>query len=331
MTSASQPQLSVILITPGSFEAIRKSIDHVRAQNVRDQIELVIVAPSEAELGLDPAALEGFWGWQIVEVGNIDNVAPLQAVGVRRARGDAVVYVEEHSYPAPGWAEALIRAHAGPWAAIGPAITNANPGTMASWTTFFLDFGEWIAPGEPRPAMSLPGHQTSYKRAALLPYGTKLDRLMENEWILHQDLRAQGHQLYFEPAAQTDHLNVSRFAEVMSVQFHNCREFGANRAELGSWSWKRRVLYIFGSPLIPLVRGRRVMGHIRRSGLQRRLMPGMLPLLIACLVSGAVGELMGNISGKGDSSQKRVTFELERLRHTADRDRPKGRSEGGRN
>jgi hypothetical protein len=73
------------------------------------------------------------------------------------------------------------------------------------------------------------------------------------------------------------------------------------------------------------------MGHIRRSGLQRRLMPGMLLLLIACLVSGAVGELMGNISGKGDSSQKRVTFELERLRHTADRDRPKGRSEGGRN
>lgn len=323
MTSASHPLLSVILITPGTFEAIRKSIDHVRAQNVRAEIELVIIAPTEAELGLDPAALEGFWGWQIVEVGTIDNLGPATAVGVRRARGTAVVYVEEHSYPAQGWAEALIRTHAGPWAAVGPAITNANPDTMVSWTTFFLDFGEWVAPGEPRPAMALPAHQTSYKRAALLSFGTRLDRLMENEWTLHQDLRAMGHQLYFEPAAQTNHLNVSRFAEMLNLQFQNCREFGANRIALGNWSWKRRVLYILGSPLIPLLRGRRVLGHIRRSGLRRRLMPGILPSLIAGLMAASVGEMVGYVAGKGDASQKRITFELERLRHTTDQDQRK--------
>jgi hypothetical protein len=323
MTSVSHPQLSVILVTPGSYDVIRKSIDHVRAQSPREEIELVIVTPSERELGLDPAGLEGFWGWQIVEVGRIDNLGPAEAAGVRRARGIAVVYVEEHSYPAPGWAEALIRAHAGPWAAVGPAVTNANPDTMVSWTTFFLDFGEWVAPGEPGPALSLASHQTSYKRDLLVSYGSQLDDFLETETTLQHELRARGHQLYFEPAAKTDHLNVSRFAEVMSLQFHNYREFAANRAALGNWSWRRRLLYIGGSPLIPLVRGSRILKQIFRSGLQRRLLPGVLPSLIVGLVAAAAGELAGYTSGKGDSSQKRVTFELERMRHTTARDRQK--------
>jgi hypothetical protein len=318
---AGQPLLSVILITPGSFEAIRKSIDHVRAQNVRAEIEVVIVAPSEAELGLDPVALEGFWGWQIVEVGGIDNLGPAEAVGFRRARGPAVVYVEEHSYPAPGWGEALMQAHAGPWAAIGPAIRNANPDTMVSWTTFFLDFGEWVAPGQPGPTMVLPSHQTSYKRDAVLAFGARLDRLMENEWTLHQELLAEGHQLYFESAAQTNHLNVSRFADMLNVQFQNCREFGGNRAALGNWSWRRRALYVGGSPLIPVLRGRRALGQIRRAGLLRRLMPRILPSLIAGLVAAAAGETIGYLAGKGDASRKRITFELERMRHTTDQDR----------
>lgn len=319
--SDSLPALSVIFITPGSFEAIRKVASHVHAQNVRDRIEVVIVAPSEAELDVDPVAVEGFWGWQVVEVGEIDNLGPAEAAGVYRARGPAVVYVEEHSYPAPGWAEALIRAHAAPWAAVGPAVTNANPQTMVSWTTFFLDFGEWVAPGTPGRAASLASHQTSYKRDLLLTYGERLGRMLETETTLQYDLRARGHELFFEPAARTDHVNVSRFREIIGLQFQNYREYSANRSLQGGWSWPRRLLYIWGSPLIPLVRGGRVVRQIRRAGLGRKLFPGILPSLVIGLVAAAVGELVGYSIGKGDSSQKRVTFELERLRHTSEKDR----------
>ena len=34
---------------------------------------------------------------------------------------------EDHCFPADGWAEALVAAHQGPWAAVGPAFLNANP------------------------------------------------------------------------------------------------------------------------------------------------------------------------------------------------------------
>lgn len=318
---ASNPDLSAIVVTPRNYETIRKAVEHLRAQAIRERIEVVIVAASKAELDPDREALDDFWGWQVVEVGEIDNLGPAEAAGVRAARGPVVVYVEEHSYPAPGWAEALVEAHAGPWAAVGPSVANANPESAVSWTTMFLDFADWIAPGEPGPAKTLPSHQTSYKRDLLLAYGSRLDRLLETETTLQYDLSANGHRLYYEPTACTHHVNVSRFREVVGLQFFNYREFSANRALLGGWGWPRRLLYIAGSPLIPLVRGRRVLLQIRRRGLQRDLLPRILPSMALGLVSATVGEIVGYALGKGDSSRKRVTFELERLRHVTDRDR----------
>lgn len=318
MDKSGEPRLSVIVITPGSFDAVRKAVEHILAQDVRETLELVIVAPSRAGLGRLPDDLDALWGWQVVEVGAIDNLGPAEATGFRHARSPVVVYVEEHSYPAAGWARALIEAHARPWAAVGPAVTNANPDRMVSWTSFFLDFGEWVAPGAPGTASALASHQTSYKRDLLLAYGKELDSLLETETALQHDLRRRGHELFFEPRARTNHVNVSRFDEVASLQFHNYREYAHNRATLGGWAPGRRLLYIGGAPLIPLVRGWRVLRQVRRSRLTRRLLPGILPSLALGLIAASFGELVGYSVGKGDSSQKRITFELERFRHLAE-------------
>ena len=319
--SADAPDLSAVVITPRSYDTIRKAVRHLHDQSIRDRIEVVIVAPSEVGLDPDREVLAEFWGWRVVPVGEIDNLGPAEAAGFRAARAPAVVYVEEHSFPAPGWAEALIAAHADRWAAVGPAIENANPESAVSWTTMLLDFGDWVAPGVPGPAASLPSHQTSYKRDVLLPFGNTLGALFETETTLQQTLRAQGHELYFEPAARTRHMNVSRFGEVVGLQFYNYREYAANRAGHLRWGWGRRLLYIGGSPLIPAVRGMRVLRQIRRAGLTRELIPRILPSMAVGLVAAAVGEVAGYALGKGDSSRKRVTFELERLSHVTDSDR----------
>lgn len=315
------PFLSVILITPDSYETIRKVVGHLQAQSARDRMEIVIVAPSEARLEPDRAALEDFFAWRVVEVGEIHSLGLVEAEGFRKARGVAVVYVEEHSFPEPGWAEALIEAHAGPWAAVGPTMTNANPRTMVSWSCFLIDFGQWLAPGEPGPAPMLASHQTSYKLAPLMEYGSRLGELMETEVTLQADLLANGQQLFFEPAARTDHVNVSRLRDLPVIQYQNYRAFAARRAAQGGWSWGRRLTYIAGSPLIPVVAAYRVLGHIRRSGLTGRLLPRILPSLMIALASAAAGEVAGYAFGAGDAPRRRLSFELDRKRHTTDDDR----------
>ena len=45
-----RPLLSVVVSTPDTFESIRAVVGHLRAQSIRDQLELVLVCP-------DPEAL----------------------------------------------------------------------------------------------------------------------------------------------------------------------------------------------------------------------------------------------------------------------------------
>jgi glycosyltransferase involved in cell wall biosynthesis len=130
MSDSAVPEMSVVIVTPHRYETIRKTIKHLRAQTARDRLEVIIVAPSADKLGLDEAELEDFLQFRVVEVGAIKSTGGALAAGVRQARAPLVAYAEEHSYPHPAWAEALIKAHCQPWAAVGAVIANANPSTV---------------------------------------------------------------------------------------------------------------------------------------------------------------------------------------------------------
>ena len=177
------------------------------------------------------------------------------------------------------------------------------------------------APATPGERDLLPSHQTAYRRSRLLEFGEALDEYLESETTLHTALRAQGQRLYFEPAARTDHLNVSRFPDLIAIQFHNYRMFAANRAAHGRWSNGRRVLYVAGAPLIPLVRLYRILRELRRCGLLAVRGPRCFFPLVVGTVVGAVGEMIGYSFGPGAAARSRLTFELERLRHVTAADR----------
>ena len=71
--------------------------------------------------------------------------------------------------------------------------------------------------------------------------------------------------------------------------------------------------------LLSIGRGQKGMiGHTQ----PRRLAARTVAQRIAEELNTPLGELVGYSVGKGDSSQKRITFELERLRHTSEKDRP---------
>jgi hypothetical protein len=144
---------------------------------------------------------------------------------------------------------------------------------------------------------------------------------LETEGILHSDLQARGYRFYLEPSAKTDHVNVSLLSSYISAEFHGGRLFGASRARSGNWSVLRRLLYMGGMLLVPIMRLRRVLREIRRSGRQRELLPRVLPALTIGLVAHAIGELTGYALGAGAATQRRVSFELSRHRHITQQDR----------
>ena len=61
VSDQSSAEMSVVIVTPDHYDTIRKTLRHIRAQNVRDRLEVVIVAPSANRLGLDEAELRDFF------------------------------------------------------------------------------------------------------------------------------------------------------------------------------------------------------------------------------------------------------------------------------
>ena len=312
--AAAAPQLSVLLITPDSFDTIRQTTRCIVRQAVRDRIELVIVAPADAHIDVGPGLVDPLAGVQVVRLASVTPTGPARAAAIRAARAPIVAFAEEHCFPAPGWAEALIDAHRADHAAVGPAMKNANPDTMVSWADFLIGYGPWAAPIERQEMDYLPGHNSSYKRSHLLAYGDALDTLMEAETVLMWDLRSKGHRLLIEPAAQAAHTNFGLWRSWLAVSFHNGRAFADTRS--ANWSLPRRLAFAAGSPLIPFVRLGRTLGHARRLARGPGFLARLVPTLCVGLAFDAAGQMIGYATGAGAAYEKMAEFEWHRMQHT---------------
>ena len=323
----SSPALTVVLFTRTSYEVLRRTMRHLRAQTVREQLEVLITAPVAAQVRPDAGALDGFAHVEIIEVGQVETLAAAQVAGIERATAPVVVIGEDHSFPEPGWAAALIAAHRQDVAAVGPAMGNANPRTLTSWGNYIPYFGGWPASRTAGCAEQLPGHNTAYKRAVLRHYRDQLTFFLAAEAVFHQQLRQDGYQLYFEPAARTQHVNFSRFGWSTLQSLCGARLYGGSRAARERWPWSRRLFYIVGSPLIPVVRLRRMIASMRQCDEQRRWLPRLLPVLVWGALFHAWGEITGYALGVGDAEKRCLDFETDRLRYVTARDRQELTSE----
>jgi hypothetical protein len=311
MNNARAPEMSVVLVTPDGYETIRKTLAHLRGQTARERLEIVIVAPSQSRLRLQAGDFRDFAGSRLVELEEIQSIGSANAAGVRHASAPVVALAEDHSFPDPRWAEVLIEAHRDKWAAVGPAVRNANPGSIVSWADFLIAYGPWMEGVSAGAVQHLPGHNSSYKRSVLLEYGTALDTMLEAESVLHWDLQSKGHRLYLEPRAKTSHLNFGVFSSWMAAQFYSARMFATIRSR--QWATRKRLFYACAAPLIPAVRFRRILGQALQHS--QRLPARVVALLMLGLIVSAAGEMSGYALGAGRSRKILTRLEFHRIRY----------------
>lgn len=319
-TNGAAADLSVVLITPDSFETIRRTTEYLTRQSVAGRIELVIIAPAAARIDVDNALVAPLADVQVVRVASVTPTGPARAAAIRSARAPIIAFGEEHCFPAPGWAEALLDAHRGDHAAVGPAMHNANPDTIVSWADFLVAYGPWAAPVDRAEMDYLPGHNSSYKRSRLIEYAGALDTLMEAETVLMWDLRSKGHRLLLEPAAKAAHTNFALWRSWVAVMYFNGRAFADTRS--ATWSLGRKLVFTAASPLIPIVRLARTLGHARRLRRGPWFLARLVPTLCVGLAFDAAGQMLGYALGAGAAHEKMAQYEWHRMQHTRRRASP---------
>lgn len=314
----SEPLLSAIVLAPKGWTPVRNTVRHLAAQSIADRIEVVFVVPRGMAFETDAGAIDGFAGWQVAEVDGIGCGAAGYAAGVRAASAPIVVFTEDHCFPEPGWAAALLGSYDDRTAAVGPVVAYANRDSSVAWADYLLGYGPWLDPTPGGDVEYLPGHNSSYRREALRPYEKDLDRWLEAESVLHWDLRKKGWRLVLEPRARTHHFSFSRPSSWLAATFLTSRAFAGLRIRDAGLA--RRLLWVAASPLIPAVRLRRCARDSRRSTAGPSLLR-LLPALTTSLVVSALGEAVGYAFGPGEAPQKVARYEFRRDLHVTDGDR----------
>lgn len=314
--------LAVIVVTPSNFANLRRTVRHLRAQTIVDQIELILIAETEQAIADHEAAeLAEFARVAVVAVGPIANVDRVAAAGVHSATAPVVALVEDHAFPEPGWAAALVDAHRGEWAAVGSTMVNANPHSMLSWVNLLIAYGPWTEPATAGAVDTLPGHNISYKRAHLLAYGEALGEALTRNGELPNALRKRGHHFYLEPAARLAHANPSRLASTVELRFSAGRLYGATRARQERWPPWKRLCYVLIGPLIPVVRFQRLRSELFGAGKRAQLVPRIWPALAFGLLLDGLGQMVGYALGPGQTPQTLAVFEMGRAHHLVKRER----------
>ena len=118
------PALTVVLVAADGYAGVRRVVRHVRDQTIAGQIEVLLIAPDESDAApFDAAETAGLHSSRVITTGGpIPDVDAAAAHGIRASAAPVVASVEDHAYPEPTWAAALLdayRAPGGPWAAVG--------------------------------------------------------------------------------------------------------------------------------------------------------------------------------------------------------------------
>lgn len=307
------PAMSVVLVTSDTFASIRRVTRFLRNQTIAHRIELVLVGPTaDCTNDLLPEETDIFHSVKAVGTGGrIENVDIAAATGVRASTAPVVTLVEDHAFPEPGYIEALLEAHRGPWAAVGCVVLNANPDTTISWANLLLAYGSWAEPVARGESKNISRHNIAYKRAVLEEFGDSLESFFGRDGGLLQILVKRGHRLFLETGARINHANPSLLSSTIELRFNGGRIYGATRARLENWSLWRRALYVVGGPLIPLFRARPLHHKVFKGG----LFPRVYPALILGLMLDGIGQAMGYALGPGSTAERLARFEFNRKRH----------------
>jgi GT2 family glycosyltransferase len=289
----SPPEISVVVASVNGFPYLGACLDALQATAPWAE---VVVADSTDE----PTRERVREGWPAVALLPSEgraSVPALRARGIAAAAAPYVALIEDHCVVRPGWAAGLLAHHRLGRPVVGGPIANAVSRRARDRAAFYCEYSAFLEPVTEGPAYDLPGMNVSYDRTAIDAMQDLLDEGRWETW-LHPRLRERGIPFWMDPALTIDHAKDFGLREFTSQRYHYARSYAGERSEqLGP----RRLAYALGTPLLPLLLGRRILGNVRRSGEDGRSAALAAPLVAWYLSVWAAGEAVGYLAGGGDS------------------------------
>jgi hypothetical protein len=310
MSEAAPPLLSVVLVMDAQRERGEAALRSLLAQALGERMEILLLdfaADRPAPAGGDHPSVRR------IPMKRGASYGTTLAAGVEAARAPVVAFVEEHVRVLPGWAEAIIEAHRGPWAAVCGEV---HPGDITGAVAQRIELvsrHHWSPPAQRGEHAILRWQNVAYKRAALLGFGDRLPLLLQSEATLFRLLRQQGHALYVEPAAKMVHAHEEEWGAFLRGSFLSHWVSAASAVEALAPGVSGRFAQI-AAALVGPVRWPLVLLRRCRALPDREVwLPVLLrngAFVLQYYATVAAGTLGGLVAGTRSSGERFLDYEL---------------------
>lgn len=311
MAADSDPVLSVIVAivsdTTGSPDA--NHLEPCLAALVRQTgaPSLEIIVPHLPVVAGIAAVRTKYQGVRFVEIpdlktytgqsGSREHHDELRSRGIALARGRIVALIEDVGIAAPDWAARMIASHQHAFAGVGGAIENGVDRPL-NWAVYFCDFLRYQNPLEEGESPIASDANVSYKMTALEDVRL-VWREVFHEASVNGALRQRGDKIGLAPTAVVyQHRRGLRIGAALRERFVWGRSYAATRAGLAGTP--RRVFWAIFAPALPLILLYRMT---TMAVAKRRTMTAFIKsssLLAALVVSSALGEFTGYLTGRAN-------------------------------
>ncbi len=123
--ASGSPELSIVLVVGALRARAEDCLRSVLGERASHRVEVLVIDLVRG--AAPPLAGEKHPSVRIVPLASDTPYATARAEGVRRAGAPVVAFLEEHCRVKPGWIEAVLAAHAGPWAGVGGEVHTGTP------------------------------------------------------------------------------------------------------------------------------------------------------------------------------------------------------------
>ena len=307
---SNEPKIAVVLIVGSQRERAQLSLQSILIQDGIEDAEILLF-----DLGSDHySVLKGSDHASVRYVNSQKGLSygEIRAEGVRHSRAPIVAFVEEHCFVMFGWLKAVLAAFEGPWAAVGGEIHTANPGIGISDTVSMMNYTAWRPPAASGETVLIAGHNSAYRREALLSYGEALGPLLLCESNLNIKLGEDGYKLFVEPSVRFLHTNENKLSAIAAGYFLWHRMFGHYRPVQFRWSRSKKLIRLLMFPMMPFVRAAKMGFYtIRHRPDELGLYLRSMPFILIAQSYAAMGTAVGQVFGLGESEQMFVKHEID--------------------
>ena len=211
--------ISVVIPAYNAQQTIAACISSLSCQMNAGKWEVILVDSSDdatAEI-----ASRTFPNLQVIRCARKTDPGTARTIGVEKAAGDIIAFIDADCRAAPDWLAKIGLAHKSGYDCVGGAVLNGNSPAGAIATAGYLaEFREWL-PGRMR---GLVGHiatcNASYKRFIFDTYGYFDGQYYPQEdLVFNYNLCEQGEKILFDPSIQVYHVHRSGLVDFLRHQY----------------------------------------------------------------------------------------------------------------